>query len=610
MKAFEKFLFGGQVILDASESEGKWGDWLPRMGPDTFTGEFALHHADFWTWYWKMLQARKRGQKIAGDDLVYAAVWPRGGGKSSAVEWACIAEGALLNKGYVLYLSGTQALAEGHLQAIKNRLESSEISKWYPGLGNPKVGKFGQRFGWRQNMLITEGGWGIAALGADVGIRGGKLIDVRPTMIVVDDLDDIQDSFQLVQRKIEVLTRSVLPTGTGQTIVLFAQNLIHRHSVLNQMLTGKVKILSRRRMTAPVKALEGIEIEFSNGRDQIVAGKPTWSGLSLVACQKFLDDSGKDAFLAEYQHDFAASLEGLVIPEFDERIHLITWSEFERIYGIRTIPAHWKKDVGLDWGSSGYEAHPTAVSFFTTSGEDSALPGVHFLYKGLTFGTSVLVDTVGEAIQEAIGGRAGSEAERAYRRFRMSHEARSERDTLRIKYNIPFQAASAGKRDGIAQIRHYLQVDPNMLHPFKPDVWGKSFFYWIVEDDQLEVAKDDAGLSRWREEIIDWRWIPQEIHDTGITREMPVKFRDDAMDSMRMITQKWMPNMTPITGEQKKELEFPEALRKVNLPDDPLQRESWEQGRWLVGARLAKRRELLELQKVAKRGGYFGTSSS
>jgi hypothetical protein len=149
-----------------------------------------------------------------------------------------------------------------------------------------------------------------------------------------------------------------------------------------------------------------------------------------------------------------------------------------------------------------------------------------------------------------------------------------------------------------------------MLHPFKPDVWGKSFFYWIVEDDQLEVAKDDMGLSRWREEIIDWRWIPQEVHDTGITREMPVKFRDDAMDSMRMITQKWMPNMTPITGEQKKELEFPEALRKVNLPDDPLQRESWEQGRWLVGARLAKRRELLALQKVAKRGGYFGTSST
>jgi hypothetical protein len=610
MKAFERVLFGDKITLDASSSEGKWSDWLPRMGPETFTGEFAFHHVDFWEWYWKMLWARKRRQPIVADDLVYAAVWPRGGGKSSAVEWACIAEGALINKGYVLYLSGTQALAEGHLQAIKNRLESSEISKWYPGLANPKVGKFGQRFGWRQNMLITEGGWGIAALGADVGIRGGKLIDVRPTMIVVDDLDDIQDSFQLVQRKIEVLTRSVLPTGTGDTIVLFAQNLIHRHSVLNQMITGKVKILARRRMSAPVKALEGLEIEFRNGRDRIIAGSPTWSGLSLASCQKFLDDSGKDAFLAEYQHDFTASLEGLVLPEFDESIHLITWSDFERVYGMRGIPGHWKKDVGMDWGSSGYEAHPTAVSFFTTSAEDSAMPGIHFLWKGLTFGMSVLVDTVGEAIQEVIGGERGSERERAYRRFRMSHEARSERDTLRIKFGIPFIAASSGKRDGIAQMRHYLQIDPNEYHPFKPGVKGKSFFYWIVEDDQLEVAKDDAGLSRWREEIIDWRWIPQEIHDTGITREMPVKFRDDAMDSMRMVTQKWMPNMTLITTEAKKELEFPSGLRVANLPDDAEGRENWEQGRWLVGSRLAKRRQLMALQKIAKRGGYYSDASS
>jgi hypothetical protein len=47
------------------------------------------------------------------------------------------------------------------------------------------------------------------------------------------------------------------------------------------------------------------------------------------------------------------------------------------------------------------------------------------------------------------------------------------------------------------------------------------------------------------------------------------------MDSLRMITQKWMPPVAPKTMAQRIEDFLPEALRMENEPDDPDRREGW-----------------------------------
>ena len=607
MEVFKRVIFGdggGSGNEMGIEIGVGWERWLKGMGPKTFTKEFADNHRDFWDWWWGVLGKRARRELVPEDDLAYTAIWPRGGGKSSAVEWACISEGAIIGEGYALYLSGTQDLAEKHVMAVKNRLESDEVAKRYPGLGNARIGKYGQQFGWRQNMLITESGWGIAALGGDVGVRGGKLVDVRPTLIVIDDLDDLHDSAMLVQKKIEVLTRSIFFTGTGTTVILFAQNLIHKNSVLNQMVEGRIKILAKRRQSPPIKAIEGLEVEYQEGRDVIVKGRPVWVGQSLADCQKILDDSGLEAFLAECQQDFAAVSEGLVIPEFDERIHVISWTEFELAYGHRDIPEHWGKELGLDWGSSGYKAHPTVVSAFTTAAENSKYPGLSFLFWGKTYGEGVLVDDVAEEISRAIGGVKYDKY--GWRRFRMSHEARSERDTMRMKYGIPVQAASSGKRDGIAMLRHYLRVDRRREHPFRAGVMGRPLLYWVVDDEELLVAKTDRGLARWREEIIDWRWVPQDITDTGVRSEMPVKWRDDAMDSMRMVTQKWLPPKAPLQNWEKLEGSLPPALRRDAIPTDPVLYDEWERGRWLTMALKQKRKEKFAMEALKQQEFDWG----
>lgn len=565
------------------------------MGPSTFSAPFGRHHRQYWEWFWRVLLKRKRGEGLQETDHAYLAVWFRGSGKSSCLEWSAIAEGAILGKGYVLYVGGTQDLAEGHLEAIRARLEGSEVAKYYPGMGNPKVGKFGDRFGWRQDALVTDSGWGIAAFGLDTGVRGGKRVDQRPSLILNDDFDDLHDSPQLRNKKIEVMARSIFPTGTADSVVICGQNLIYRNSVMHQIVTGTVKLLARRQVSEIIPAVYDLKIERKVDRDVIVQGRAAWEGFPIEAAQKALDDSAYEAFMAEYQHDFAATLEGLVLPEFNEQVHVITWSQFAAVYGTRQIPMHWQREVSMDWGSTGLQAHPTCVGFVATASEDSARPGLYFFYRGMTFGEGVIVDEVARRIIDEETGedpdRPGCARIDNYRRFLASHEAKSERDTFRVKFGIPFRAASGSRTDGISMLRHFLRVDYSMPHLFKANTSGVSLLYWIIDDDQVDRGIDDRGLARWREEVIDWRWRPQEVGKGGLVQEVPVKFRDDGMDQLRYLANKWMPGVTPLTEFQKQEFLLPEGLRMENAPPDPVEREQFETARWLQQSLIARRKE-------------------
>jgi hypothetical protein len=179
-------------------------------------------------------------------------------------------------------------------------------------------------------------------------------------------------------------------------------------------------------------------------------------------------------------------------------------------------------------------------------------------------------------------------------RWRMSHEAKSERDTYRIKHGLPFLACDASKTAGISQLRHFMRVDYSKPHPFKDGVMGASGFYWIVDDDQLADPKDDRGLFRHRQEIIDWRWKPTPLTESGMVKDEPVKHADDAMNSLMMITQVWGPRSTPLTAAERRNLEYPEPLRIENAPPfgDPWARDGWELGRIAWMETIGRRKKL------------------
>jgi hypothetical protein len=550
------------------EIERDWRTWLRAVGPRTFTGSFAPFHTEFWEWFWRVTQKRRNGQPLTDEELVFLAVWARGQGKSSNVEWAAIAEGALTGKGYVLYVSGTQALAEGHVAAIRERIEGEAVERYYPHLANPQVGKHGNQFGWRQDFLRTAGGWAIRPIGLDVGVRGGRVGDMRPSLIVLDDVDDHSDSPLVVQNKIDTIARSIIPAGTQSTVILGAQNLIHRSSVFNQIIERKTSVLSRRIVSGPFPAFDGLQIEArqteSGPRNVIIAGRPTWPDIDLTACQKFLDDSGLEAFLAEYQHDFSASEQDRVIPEYDEALHVISWSQFAELFGVRRIPEHWLCEVGHDVGFTA--GHLSAWTWIATAAMNSRLPGVRFRYRGLTF-TGVNVD------EQAIAAKAAMWPGEQVKRWRMSHEALSERKTYKEKYGIPFQQCDSAKTAGISQWRHFLRVDKTRPHPFKDDErlpdgtyrLGSPGWFDIVDDDQLVTPRDDRGLATHRRQTLSWRYRPDVLGVGGMSQNLPMKADDDTADSTRMITASWSQPAAPLTKAERIVENIPEHLRYENL---------------------------------------------
>ena len=552
------------AAVDTSAIAAHWRTWLPAVGPHTFTGSFATFHEEFWDWYWRLVWKRKRGESISADEQAFLAIWARGFAKSSSVEWAAIAEGALIGKGYVLYVSGTQALADGHVQSIRERLESDEVIRYYPKLGAPKVGRHGNQFGWRQDFLITSGGWAIRPIGLDVGVRGGRVGDLRPTLIIFDDVDDHSDSPLVVHNKLETIARSIIPAGTANTVILGAQNLIHRNSVFNKILTHKASVLSRRIVSGPYPAFNDLEIEFrqteTGPRNVITAGEPTWPDMDLAACQKFLDDSGRESFLAEYQHDFAADEQGRVIPEYDEARHVIGWSDFERVFGARRIPEHWLCEVGHDVGFT--SGHLSAWTWIATSAQNSRLPGLRFRYRGLTFNGGGVVEQA-EAIKAAMW--PGEDVQD----WRMSHEALSERITYREKYELPFQPCKSAKTAGISQWRHYLQADRTQPHPFHEDQIGADGLYvlgfpsWfdVVDDDQLVTPRDDRGLIVHRRQTIEWRYRPDVLGVGGMSKNEPMKADEDTNDATRMITATWGPEAAELTPTERREQKLPDGLR-------------------------------------------------
>lgn len=558
--------------------EGDWREWLRNVGPHTFTGEFASFHTEFWEWFWRLISKRRAGQPISDEEQVFLAIWARGMGKSANVEWAAIAEGALIGKGYVLYVSGTQNLADGHVQSIRERLEGDEITKYYPHLGQPKVGKHGNQFGWRQDFLITSGGWAIRPIGLDVGVRGGRVGDLRPTLIIFDDVDEHSDSPLVVQNKLETIARSIIPAGTANTVILGAQNLIHRNSVFNQIVTRKTSLLSRRIVSGPFPAYEDLVLEMQQTddgpRDMIVKGRPTWAHFDTTACQKFLDDTTREAFLAEYQHDFAASEQDRVIPEYDEARHVITWSQFESVFGMRFIPEHWERELGHDVGFT--KGHLSAWTWLAASAANSPLPGMRFRYRGLTF-ESQSVDEQAEIVKRIMGpdskvDRRFDESVRVLN-WRMSHEALSERMTYRAKYDMPFVACNSKKTAGISQWRFYLRPDFSRAHPFHKDEqmpdgkWKLGFPSWfdVVDDDQLLTPKNDRGLAIHRRQTRDWRYRPDILGVGGVSKNEPMKADEDTCDSTRMVTAEWGPLETPLTMDEQVERDLPKGLRREHV---------------------------------------------
>lgn len=511
--------------------------WLKELFPQYVTAEFGLHQLEFWEWLWS-IEAGKQPRS-------FVAIWPRGHGKSTSTELACVALGARKVRRYALYVSETQDQADDHVANIGALLESSSIEAYYPELGNRLVGKYGTSKGWRRNRLRTSSGFTVDALGLDTAARGVKLEEQRPDLLIFDDIDNETDTPQATEKKIKILTRALIPAGSADVAVLAVQNLVHADSIFSRLSDGRADFLADRVVSGPTPALRGFSYEKQGNRHVVTSGTPTWDGMSLYRCQEMIDDMGISAFLAECQHDVKQNIEGALFPEFNEIYHVITWSEFAEGYGELAgnkkvardgynqprIPMAGRVGVTQDFGTT--EGHPTVTCWSWQAEDLMPLADKYFMYREQCLPNWPVREDPPQIVSPGRVLKAMHEAEKVWGEAslvtvrRLSHEQSAAANAYRVdapeEEQTLFQKNKGHWFDGIPQIQEYLSIDYTQPHPFRkyPDghpqagepVMGCPGVFWIVADGQGELyidiegnlcvrsAVDAAGQARARFEI-------------------------------------------------------------------------------------------------------------
>lgn len=581
------------LLPSLEELEADWRVWLKTLFPQFMRGELSFFQIEYMDWFWAALMAKKAGLPLPDGVNTFMSVWSRAAAKSTFARLAPIMEAAILKKGYCLYLGRSQDTANQHLSSIESLFTSEMVRYYYPELSKPKKGDTDKNKAWNQKMLHLACGYVVQAVGLDVGVRGANIDDMRITLLVPDDIDDISDTPLQSEQKMEKFLHSILPTKKAGTIFVCAQNLVLESGVINRIVTGNVPALANAHISGPHPRVLNLRTEQRtvNGRprDIVLSGEVTWPGNdSLERVQEDIDTYTLPVFLKECQHELHVDRSGLVLSPWDDQIHVITEEEFQAIFHYPAVPPHWNKEILHDWADSKSAYHANVVLKLAVSSQNEPLPGCLFLYDPMSFEANTQADDVAIRILKSIAPKVevngsmkdwedvlGAEfarynleqyvtnatslikARRAVlakilppivgpllrknniRRLRMSHEAKDKNNVYRSVYGLPFTGVNPRREGGIEFARHYLRVDPTRRHPFKPGVWGWSQMHVIVPNLKkgypTVIRPDtlhDSDLLRYQ--FSHWRYSPPHLTPNGLLEHGPQKLNDDFGNALQM----------------------------------------------------------------------------
>lgn len=549
--------------------------WLLTMFPYAFEEEFSEDHKKFWLLFWSVLMRIREQRKyialglpipaefeIHEDEYNILLVLGRGLGKSATIEASAVMRGSILGSGYCLYICEAQDQAEEHIGNCRDLIENPEsrLAEFYPGMRpGERRHRVQRKQKWSSDLFVTESGWICRAKGLNGRLRGIRVGTRRPDDIKVDDIDGVNDSIALALKKLKQLTASVFPTQARRHATIhFGQNLITEHSVMNQIYTGKSDALGARTTIGVTSTFEQFEFETyvrADGRTGyriLPSAVSTWKGVDIKAAQKFLNDSGLETFLAEYQNQFEHLKEGRVLRNYDDARMVITKSMFARIFGApkpgeHFVPDYWWKYDAHDFSRTNNEYHACVNLKVTCSGKNTPLPGKMFFFDMMSFDEGTQFDDIARRILESIAptvpgtSRTWKEfiassysraeldeyvsdttkliemrraalsrvlppivqpllAKKNYKKWRGSNE--QNRDGLKVyrdAFGIPFQPANPRETEGLDWLEHYMQVDRTTPHPFLEDEWlaedgvwrlGCPGLFLVVDDDHYEYPRD------------------------------------------------------------------------------------------------------------------------
>lgn len=335
----ESSLINGDFDLGAatpiSGADLDYKTWLKTYAPHATSSELGEHHIRAWDW------SDSFSPGIPPPALIEC--WFRGGGKSTTVELITCRTAVRASRRFVLYVCATQDAANRHVGDIANVMEKCGIER--------AVNQYGFSRGWNAQKLRTANGFNVLAFGLDTGARGVKLDHLRPDMIILDDIDELDDSVNRVEKKIQTITQTILPAKSNDCAIVFVQNAIHSNSVMSRVLSGELDMLQNRiqsRIVPAIKDLTYEPVEKEDGRIsyKITGGTPTWPHKNINVCQREIEDFGLLPFLRECQHDVGVG--GKFFPEFKE--YGITGEPWHVVDAIDVQP-WWRFWASHDFGT-------------------------------------------------------------------------------------------------------------------------------------------------------------------------------------------------------------------------------------------------------------------
>lgn len=569
--------------------------WVKRFYPQTFSREFTSYQRDFWQWGWEIQPDTYYRPRVE--------CAPRGAGKSSSAETWLVQILARKRRKTVGYISGTDAKASQHFGGIRRKLENADLLKVYPHL-QPQVQKYRNAFNsWSQDRLVTDGGQTIIPITLQGSNRGFKSEDdIRFDLLIFDDIDSLGESPDVIAKNLDLLKSEILLAGYANTLNVVFQNLIHRDSIVTQIMDHRADILSDRDFRGPYPLMRWYDAEKRDLPDGgkrwvITAGEPYDNALPKEYCESILNQIGKDLFDREAQQEVNKVAEDKDFREWDEVFHIITQSEMERGFAnvvLRDangffIPSRWHVGRGFDFGTT--RGHPTAIAYVTRPDQTCPHDDAHFVFAEVVMPKFPFDPSLASEVVSP--GRIAHQIKITERMFRildsqlamgqskMSHEASAAKNTLMIdlpqELKVFFNKWKAAKGSGVPQIQNMLEVDRGKPHPFRVypsghkhagmPIMGRPRIYFVVADGQGELycdgdgkvrvrgATDSGGLARCRYEM------PLYSHRNAGQK----KIDDDFVDGLRGLMSTFGVKAGELTASERFESQIPEEYRLANL---------------------------------------------
>ena len=209
-------------------------EWCYEYLPHHFYGDPAEFHQEI---------ERDLEAAFEQDNGRNAYAAPRGHNKSTFMTLGVpLYRAAVHREPYILIISDTTDQAKDHLgNIIKELTENEQLLADYPHLRLPEMGDYKKKSVKRKaSDIVTLGGVKLTAKGAGQSLRGARHGNQRPSLIIVDDLENdklVETEVQRAKLKNWFLkSLSNLPGASGAQIIVVG-TILHKKSLLNWLLS-------------------------------------------------------------------------------------------------------------------------------------------------------------------------------------------------------------------------------------------------------------------------------------------------------------------------------------------------------------------------------------